>query len=220
MYRNLGLALAALAFSTAAFAQSLTNSLTTPSDFFQISYAAHLNAGDSVLNITNSGATTTAPPMGGQTNGPTDPGTSQNLCANLYIFDPQEELISCCSCSVTPGGLQAASVGGLISNPLTPAIPTAVVIEMVSTLQTGTCNAGTPGTPAHGLIAFGTSLHANTSTAGTTYSATESPYSQAALSAAEYTQIVSYCGFLQADGTGYGLCKGCFAGGLGATSVQ
>jgi len=221
MYRDLGLALAALAFSTAAFAQSLTNSLTPPSDFFQISYAANLNVGDSVLNITNSGATTTPVAIGGQTNGPTDPGTSQNLCANLYTFDPQEELISCCSCSVTPGGLQAVSVvNGLISNPLTPAIPTAVVIEMVSTLQTGTCDAGTPGTPAHGLIAWGTSLHQNNSTAAVTYAPTGSPYSQAALSAAEYTQIVSYCGFLQADGTGFGLCKGCFAGGLGATSVQ
>src|SRR5271154_6956038 len=131
------LALAALAFSAVAFAD----------DTFQIDYAANLNVGDSFVNFTNSGATVAS-------------GVSQNLCINLYTFDPEEELISCCSCSVTPNGLVSLSViKSLISNPLTPAIPTSVVIKAVA--STGTCNASvvSPANLAHGLLAWGTSLH-------------------------------------------------------------
>ena len=219
MYKHLTLALAAAAFSTVAFAQSLDNVTITPSDYFQISYAANLNVGDAFVNITNSGAT--AITNEGNANVPIDPGTSLNLCANLYTFDPQEELISCCSCSVTPNALQSLSVvSSLISNPLTPAIPTAVVIKMIGTLQVGTCNAGTPGLPAHGLLAWGTSLPQNTSTAKASYSVTEAPFSQAALTLAEYAHVVSFCGFIQADGTGFGICKGCASGGLGASTVN
>src|SRR5271157_3043896 len=141
MNKHITLALAALAFSTVAFAD----------DTFQTSYAANLNIGDSCVNFTNSGATVVN-------------GVSQNICINLYTFDPQEELISCCSCSVTPNGLVSLSVvKSLISNPLTPAIPTAVVINAVA--STGTCNASTVAGLAHGLLAWGTTLHQNTSTA-------------------------------------------------------
>jgi hypothetical protein len=225
MYKHFVLALAATAFSTGAFAQSLDNVNTTPSDYFQISYAANLNIGDSFVNITNSGAT--APVTLCAANDAVclaDPPVtaSLNLCANIYTFDPQEELISCCSCSVTPNGLQSLSVvGSLISNPLTPAIPTAVVTKIVGTVQLGTvCNAATPGIPGHGLLAWGTTLHQNTSTAASSYSVTETPFSQAALTLAEYAHVVSFCGFIQADGSGFGICKGCAGGGLGATSTQ
>src|SRR5271166_732340 len=87
MNKHLTLALAALAFSTVVFAD----------DTFQIKYAANLNVGDSFVNFTNSGATVAN-------------GVSQNLCINLYTFDPQEELISCCTCTVTPNGLVSLSV--------------------------------------------------------------------------------------------------------------
>src|SRR5271170_1028370 len=122
------LALAALAFSTVVFAD----------DTFQIKYAANLNIGDSYLNFTNSGATVAN-------------GVSQNLCINLYAFDPQEELISCCTCTVTPNGLVSLSViKSLISNPLTPAIPTAVVIKAVAS-SAAACNASAPLQSAQGL---------------------------------------------------------------------
>src|SRR5277367_6134499 len=161
MHMRYTLALAALAFSTVVFAD----------DTFQIKYAANLNIGDSYVNFTNSGATVAN-------------GVSQNLCVNLYTFDPQEELISCCYCSVTPNGLVSLSVvKSLISNPLTPAIPTAVVIKAVA--STGACNASSVTGVAHGLLAWGTTLHQNTSTATPTYAVTETAFSNADLSAAE-----------------------------------
>src|SRR5277367_2364490 len=112
MYKHFALALAVLAFSTVAIGDDVV------SDIFQISYAANLNIGDSFVNITNSGATTLT--VMGLGLDPVD-GTSQNICANLYVFDPAEELISCCTCLVTPNGLLSLSVlKSLVSNPLTP----------------------------------------------------------------------------------------------------
>lgn len=225
MYKHFTLALAVAAFSTISFAQTLTNDIgLPPSDWFQIHYASNLNVGDSYIDITNSGASTNLALCGSNdANCLAEPVTSSlNLCANVYTFDPQEELISCCACSITPNALQSLSVqGSLISNPLTPAIPTAVVTKIVATIPiTGSCNAGVVGIPAHGLLAWGTSLHQNTSTATPSYSVTETPFSQAALTLAEYAHVVSFCGFIQADGTGFGICKGCAAGGLGAASSQ
>jgi hypothetical protein len=36
------------------------------------------------------------------------------------------------------------------------------------------------------------------------------------LSAAELAHITSTCGFIQSNGSGFGICNGCAAGGLGA----
>jgi hypothetical protein len=219
--KNYALTLAVLAFSTAAFAQSVGNVQSAPSDVFQINYAANLNIGDSFLNFTNSGATTNSScdSDGTVCLDIAGPSTSQSLCINLYTFDPQEELIACCTCSATPNALVSLSVvKSLISNPLTPAIPTSVVVKAVAT--TGTCDAANPGPLAHGLVAWGTTLHQNTSTAAKTYSVTETPFSQAALTAAELNHISSFCGFIKADGSNFGICGGCPSNGLGATSIQ
>jgi hypothetical protein len=201
MYKHFALALATLAFSAGAFAQDdvATN------DVFQIKYAANLNIGDSFVNFTNSGATVAN-------------GASQPFCINLYTFDPQEELISCCTCSVTPNGLVSLSVvKSLISNPLTPAIPTSVVIKAVATLGPG-CNASAVTGTAHGLLAWGTTLHQNTSTAASTYSVTETAFSPATLTTAELTHIRSTCGFIQRDGSNFGICGGCPSNGLGSAT--
>jgi hypothetical protein len=194
--RLLAISATVLLFSAAALAD----------DTYQVRYAANLNIGDSFVDFTNTGATVAN-------------GVSQNLCMNLYTFDPAEELISCCTCSVTPDGLQSLSVlKSLISNTLTPAIPTSVVIKAVA--STGTCNASVVSGLAHGALLWGTTLHQNTSTATATYAMTEGAFQFADLSAAELTHITTTCGFIQSDGSGFGICKGCAAGGLGAASAQ
>ncbi|HME10445.1 MAG TPA: hypothetical protein VKG25_25555 [Bryobacteraceae bacterium] len=168
----------------------------------QVKYVSNLNIGDGFVNITNTGAS------GG------------NLCANIYTFDPQEELISCCTCSVTPNGLQSLSVvKSLISNPLTPAVPSAVMVKIVATA--GTCNASSisPNNLAPGLLAWGTSLHA-APTSPVSYSVTETPFAPAILSLPDFVHISSTCGFIQADGSGFGICGGCPANGLGAGTAN
>jgi len=197
-YMRLTLALATLALSTVAFSQ---NPVTADSPF-QIRYATNLNIGDSVVNLSNSGA------------------SSGTICANIYTFDPAEEMISCCTCSVTPNALQSLSViKSLISNPLTPAIPSSVVIKILA--SSGTCNASVATPIVPGLVAWGTTLHLNTSTATPSYYGTETAFTPASLSAGEFTHITSTCGFIQADGSKFGICAGCAQGGLGGSaSIQ
>jgi hypothetical protein len=198
--RFLTLSATVVLLSAAAFAQ---NPITADAPF-QVRYAANLNIGDSVVNITNTGA------AGG------------NICVNIYTFAPDEQEISCCSCNVTPDGLASFSVkNSLISNTLTGVIPNAVVIKMIGT--TGSCNAATATNLATGLAAWGTTIHALPVTPGspaTTYGVTETAFTPATLSQAELTRITSLCGFIQIEGSGFGICAGCSAGGLGATAVQ
>ena len=166
---------------------------------FQVRYASNLNVGDSVINITNAGTASTL--TGGSGNG--------NLCVHVYTFSPDEQEISCCSCLVTPNALVSLSAqNDLISNTLTPAKPTSIVVKLVATTATGAL--------APGLEAWGTTLHA---APGGGVSLTETPFSQSALSAAELNRISALCGFIQSNGSGFGICRGCRLGGL-ATVIQ
>jgi hypothetical protein len=119
--------------SAAAFAQS--------DYYYQVGYAANLTGGDSEINISNDGFRA----------GFFNNGTLGNICVNVFVFDPAEEEIACCSCLVTPNGLVSLSAQkDLIANTLTPAIPQSIVIKLTSTVPgttTGTsytvCNPAT-----------------------------------------------------------------------------
>ena len=190
MQARILLVLATLVFASVAFAQA---------DAFQVRYASNLNIGDSVINVTNAGTS------GG------------NICANVYTFSPDEQLISCCSCVVTPNALVSLSANSdLVSNTLTPAHPTSIVVKLLATTGAA-CNAAAPGALAGGLRAWGTTLHAAPTTP-VSYAVTETEFSQAGLSAGELARISSFCGFIQANGSGFGICRSCRLGGLGAVS--
>jgi hypothetical protein len=192
--------------ATVVYGQAIAGA---PADAFQVRYAANLNVGDSVINITNAGTQNTAG------------GALTNICVNVYAFSPDEQLISCCSCSVTPNALVSLSArSDLISNTLTPAVPNSIVVKLVATSGTS-CNASNAPAAnlAAGMRAWGTTLHA-TPTAGEaeagTYAVTETAFDKAGLSAAELARITSFCGFIQANGSGYGICRSCRLGGQGA----
>src|SRR5215831_2021795 len=113
-----------LALAAVALAQPAT--LDSP---FQIKYAANLNVGESYINISTSGAN------GAPLLGPGFGGAVGNICVNVYAFSPDEQLISCCSCLVTPNALVSISVNSdLVSNTITGVRPTSLVIKLVSTL--------------------------------------------------------------------------------------
>jgi hypothetical protein len=197
MQLRIQLGLATLAFATVALAQ---NPITADSPF-QVKYASNLNLGDSVINITNTGA-----------------NAGNNICVNVYTFSPDEQEVTCCSCNVTPNALQSLSVkGDLVSNTLTPAVPTSVVVKLVAT-SGGSCNASVAGTGAStlapGMAAWGTTLHA----APGGVALTETAFTPATLSNAELTRITQLCGFIQSNGSGFGICRSCRLGGLGAVA--
>ena len=206
---------AAMLISVAAFAQ---NPITADSPY-QIRYASNLSIGDSVVNISNTGA------RGGVT---LQSGTSASIggsvCANVFVFTPDEEIVSCCSCPVTPNGLVSLSAQkDLIVNPLTRETPTSVVIKLVATVPVGgSCNnsAAAVGTAtlAPGMVAWGTTLHANTSAAAGTYGVTETAFTPASLSASELARLANTCTFILSQGSGFGVCNSCRLGGLGAVA--
>ena len=186
---------------------------------FQVRYAANLTFGESYINITNDGAN------GAPLLGPGFGGAVGNICANVYAFSPDEQLISCCSCLVTPNGIVNLGVSrDLTSKTLTGVIPTSVVVKLVATLA-GTGGSGTSctnsaatvttATTVPGMLAWGTTNHA---TPAGPYTVTETAFSPATLSAGELASIGGRCASILGNGSGFGICASCRAGALGANN--
>lgn len=231
-------AAAVFLFANAAFAQA---PLFVPDDVFLVRYASNLTAGDSVINLTNTGQN---PPPGGdnvafdapapQLFGPGLGTASGNLCVNVYAFSPDEQLVSCCSCLITPNGLASLSVNSdLVSNTLTGVRPNSLVIKLVSTAAgpafTGTnCTnsaalAGTAQFPlAGGTLAWGTTIHTSPTILAVPpppLGLTETPFLPATLSPQELASIRGRCTAIVGNGSTFGICRSCRNGGLGAARL-
>ena len=188
---------------------------------FQVRFASNLALGDSVINLTNAGGSST---LSGLT-AASAPTFAQNgdICANIYAYSPDEQLVSCCSCNVTPNGLNSLSVkNDLASNTLTPIIPSALVIKLLATEGGAKCTANKAATvTSHelevGLLAWGTTIHA-LPTSPVSYDVVETKFSAPVLTKAELARMTQLCAFIRANGSGYGICKSCKVGGLGAAS--
>jgi hypothetical protein len=176
--------------------------------FYATSYAANLNVADSFVNITNSGA------RGADLAAGTTAATTGAICVNVYAFSPDEQMVACCSCPVTPNGLVSLSAKtDLISNTLTPAVPTSITIKLLASTPVGnSCanSAASPGALAPGMHAWNTTLHQGTSG----YGVQETPFSFGTLSQGELTRLTQLCTFIKANGSGFGVCKSCRIGGL------
>jgi len=194
---------ATLAFSAIAFADPQDNG-------YQMKYFSNLNVGDSVINISNDGNLQT---------GITASGNNGSICVNVYAFAPDEQLVSCCACPVTPNGLASLSVtNDLTSNVLTPAVPTSITVKLIVTdaSSVSVCNAAAPGTVVNaGPVAWGTTLHAAPTTP-VSYMVTETPFTPYTPGHNELSGQVQDCFFVQRLGSGFGICKSCRLGGLGA----
>ncbi|HTA42817.1 MAG TPA: hypothetical protein VK789_10235 [Bryobacteraceae bacterium] len=188
-------------------------------------YAANLQFGESYIAITNTGAN------GAPVLGPGFGAASGNICVNVYAFDPNEELISCCSCLVTPD--QTVNLGvnrDLTSKTLTGVVPASVTVKLLVTLAgsggSGTgaiCNnsaataASEGALHVSGLAAWGTTLHA-TPTAGT-YATTETPFTSATLNQNELLSITGRCASIIGNASGFGVCSSCRTGALGGSRL-
>jgi hypothetical protein len=71
---------------------------------------------------------------------------------------------------------------------------------------------------ASSLVAWGTKLHANTSSTTTTYSLTETPFTTAAINIYEFERLSNLCAFNLAQGSTYGICNSCELAGQGASA--
>jgi hypothetical protein len=141
----------------------------------------------------------------------TNVGTSGgSICADIYVFDPNQELQECCSCRVTPDGLLTLGIGPLGgdigANPLTGQNPPFLngLIAIIS--SSGTCsNSGLPlpvsPKPTPGLRAWATHLNGPGLV-------TETEFQDSGLTALEVSRVVAECQAIQLVGSGKGVC-GC-----------
>jgi hypothetical protein len=205
------IALAVTFSPLSSWAQVSATNITVDGPFL-VRYAANLNMADSVFDITNGGA------RGAGLSSGTSASVTGAICANVYTFSPDEQMIACCSCPVTPNGLVSLSAQkDLISNALTPAVPTSIVVKLLGSAPVGgSCasSAASPGALASGLLAWGTTAHIVDTVAGKQGGLTETEFLPATLSAGELTRITTLCTFIQANGSGFGICRSCRLGGL------
>jgi len=204
-----------------AIAATAQVSTDTP---FQVRYASNIRPSgnttipDSVINITNTGA------RGGVTNtSGTTASIGGSICVNVYGFSADEQMASCCSCPVTPNGLVSLSADAdIASNVLTPARPTSLVIKLLATVPVGGSCAGSAGavataTLAPGLAAWGTTPHSTAALGAGPWAITETEFKPSTLSASELAHLGSVCSFIIGQGSGFGICRSCRLGGLGAS---
>jgi hypothetical protein len=132
-----------------------------------------------------------------------NPGLSGgNICADIYVFDTNEELSECCSCTTTPDGILALSVNNdLTSNPLTgPPLLSNGVIKLVSAAPVGgLCPVPTAPAPSPTLRQWTTHIQNN----GTL---TENPAQAASLTLVEGKALAGQCSAIVKDGSGHGIC--------------
>ena len=189
---------------------------------FQILYAANLDKGDSYINATNTGFN------GASLYGPGIGGAAGNICLNVYAFSPDEQLVACCSCLITPNGLVSLSVNNdVLYNTLTGIRPNSAVVKFVTssagsqfTGSSCTNSAALVGSNAENVLArgslvFGTTLHAPAVPGS--FVTTERPALEANLSTPELASITNRCANIIGNGSSYGICRSCRVGGLSAS---
>ena len=135
-----------------------------------------------------------------------------DVCANIYVFDANQEMVSCCSCRITPNGLISLSIAnGLTNNPVTSVVPVNGDVKIISTLAAG-ATACSPLTINGGLIdstaGFGTHLQVSGGTAAGTF-ITETQLAAvpaAVLGGPEGPFLLQACQFARYLGSNKGVC--------------
>ena len=188
------LALAVLVVVGTASAQSFawkakaTGSTTTlPGDLLKVNYFSNANtagAPDGTVRITDPGA-----PYG-------------NVCAQIYVFDPFQELSECCACLTTPNGLRTLSVNtDLTSNPLTGVVLSQGQVNIVAGVvpPNGVCSPLNP-VVSPTIRAWGTHIQNGN------FAETETEYSDRQLGFYNDNLLID-CYAVYLVGSGHGLCS-------------
>jgi hypothetical protein len=182
--------------------------LLASSSFGQYTFGYFTNAGsapDAQLSIVNSGST-----------GGTSPGG--DLCANIYVFNTQQQMAECCSCKVPANALTIFSLNtNLTGNPLmTSSLPNGVIELVASQPQANrACNAAAFPLAGGELGAWITHV---TQPGSGAFSVSEVPLASVTPSSpvagfgipsgpSELSELQFVCNVIQADGAGYGICS-------------
>lgn len=223
----------ALGCTSMAFAQGDPSEITETHTSYTIGYYQGANSGlpDAQMHIVNPGSTGGFGNPNESQNAPTQGG---DLCANIYVFNEGQQLISCCSCKISPNGMQGFSLAtDIVSNPLTSMVPTAGTIEVISSRGGGfpaglppaggatvgsipsnrKCDAGTYYPAGGALETWITHVSTLTPAGEQPIAVTESQFVSAPLNEDAYVRLVELCFAIEAPassggiGSGAGVCK-------------
>ncbi|MGA2414348.1 MAG: hypothetical protein ABSF59_07860 [Candidatus Sulfotelmatobacter sp.] len=166
-------------------------------DTLKVDYFANANtagAPDGTVRLTNPGTIEAVSKTGGYGN--------TNICAAIFVFDPQQELSECCSCFLSPDGLRTLSVDvDVTGNPLTGVVLTTGLIKVVSTpTVSNTCPLPTSLNPTPAIRAWATHIQ------NSNFAITETASQDATLSSAEVSRLQGECYAINLDGSGKGIC--------------
>jgi hypothetical protein len=134
-----------------------------------------------------------------------NPGTSGgNLCADIFVFDPNQELSECCSCTTTPDGELTLSLNtDLTGNPLTGSLLSTGTITIIPAATIGgLCPLPTAMTPEPALTAWATHIQAGKSG----FDVTEGGSQTTAVSAQDLAALSAKCAAVKGVGSGHGVC--------------
>ena len=203
MFAHRGRLLAASALLLLIGAFTLPVTAQTVNDAYQVNYfsdqlrVADVSAPDQFVRIINTG----------QIGSPIDPATNQGtVCADIYVFDTNQEMLECCSCPLTANALLTLSVGYDLTFPgrtLTGVMPSDGVIKIVADAG---CDARNITTPVPGgLRAFAT--HLQIPLGAVVITNTETEFQPAPLTDTERAFLGNACSFVQYLGSGRGVCN-------------
>ncbi|HET7185434.1 MAG TPA: hypothetical protein VFI82_12165 [Terriglobales bacterium] len=161
-------------------------------DYYANNDGPEPNEPDQIIRIINVGT------LGTPLTSPTG-----DICANIYVFDADQEMIACCTLRLTPNELGSAYVGAdLTSHPLTSVVPESGVVKVVLVPPpAGGCNPTvSTTTPDASLgVVFGTHLQfpegGDENNQLAPYFVTETQKAPSTLSAAEEGFLQTACSF-------------------------
>jgi len=138
------------------------------------------------------------------------PSTTGTMCANIYVFDENQEMKECCSCPITANGAITLSVNtNLTSNPTPPTtFPNnqGTISVVPGTIpSTGLCDASNV-VAAPDLNVWSTHTAYGLSGTTATFPVVETPAADLALSGSALTDFVTVCGDIEANDSGAGMC--------------
>jgi hypothetical protein len=166
---------------------------------------------------------------------PGDPYERGDLCANIYVFTSDQEMVECCSCFISPNGLRTLNVDvDLTANPLTSTPPRSGLIKIVSSdidpsEGDGACSgvmtnpagkaeftdvAGEPYTPEGSLRTWSTHIRQTTASL---FTLTEASFRHSDIGredfdtesrdgSSELRKLQQQCHFISLAGSGHGHC--------------
>jgi hypothetical protein len=131
--------------------------------------------------------------------GASSTAAGQYICADIYVFDPGQELKECCSCPVSTDGLLSIPLHSLTDNPANRVFSSTGVIKLVAD-RSGVCLSGglpTNPTPAPELRSWMINVES---------SVTENIFQATPLSAQELFELGFLCSGVPNE-SGPGVCR-------------